>query len=741
MDNNSGMPLLLDDAIEKLLNATEDTPQRELKLCLKKLYTSVPRHGINPSSITKLIRFVFESKVLSIETKYDIIEKYLIPNDTLTHETFYEVLIHLGEGRQLVKEANIKSPAPRKLQVKLCQWLINVYFLFSENMPAESNSILIHLWQYNYLQKWITYLLVWNTKSKTDIRRWKVNLLNKISYNSGYENSRVHTALILKRYLSVVGQSQLIQDSLKELNYDRDQLKELQNLKFEKDIILKLKRILTVEQPFKFTTHNIDDHLNNLIYEISDSDINETQLNFGRHTLEDKSEIYHIDTLSQLSHNWSKITLPYNVEKLLLNTKYTVKQLYPLAIMSNKSSLKNKEIEEFWKQMYEWISINLKRCFFERFMKEEERSKLIDSIFMSCQLFDVFIPKLIQEFLTLDKLLSNESLFIKLCTNLVPLLPLPDRLPPFRTKVLKILATCHLAQSGITKKKKEGLSKVNILAIVSNSFVCMLENWAFEYKNNKRVTLFSLELLSDLRRLILNNICHSLEDRFLNTSIIIILDSIPHVSYENYRIDSDDFLDKVILKNSTIDKLSTLDDPLVLNACCKYLIQVKEILVDRPASDPFVQLHNQYIMDLTNYLWRNRIANSRKIFNIPTEFLKRLGNNCFLPAMHLKLKALYSITSIPAMSYPCIITLSVLEKEKKTQIQYDTLLNEEGFKKFIKRVRNLKNQKGVWLDDIDSLTDLKVEVLKGLARSNKYFYIIKFLVNYLKSLSNYDLLN
>ena len=237
-----------------------------------------------------------------------------------------------------------------------------------------------------------------------------------------------------------------------------------------------------------------------------------------------------------------------------------------------------------------------------------------------------------------------------------------------------------------------------------------------------------LDILNDIRKVLLSNLVHSVENRHITITTISLLDLLSFIATNFHEQFNDpetpdeivqQYLKQIILKNSTMNKLCTIDDPLLLNACCRYLVSVKELLVYREPDDLYVQLQNQYILDLTNYLWRNRIYKSKKIFNIPSKFIKEVVKNLYLPDINSKTSAIFSIFGIPSTSYLSQQALDQLERNNSVTMNYCELITEEGFKRFTSEL----SDKSLWISNISDFNQLKPELLKIISTMQCYNHI------------------
>lgn len=733
------MSTTLDGTIRELLNVPPNVPQWQLKNYLKKIYSIAPKHGISPSIIPDYINFLCRTRLISTSTKVELIEKFLIPNNYLSNDVINSIVTHLGTPTIYTKKPDL---IPSKyLQVALCKWLVHVFILLPESQDEDTLSTWLHLWQFDYIQEWITYILLWSTKSPKDIKVWKLKILAKLADNIGYSDSRIRASLILRRYLTILKSSERISNLISHINCDHSSIRALQNLKLNDNFTSTLKKVLVRESPFRFTNKIFEDKLDSLFSQLTDSDMNPLMLKYDYNVPDDKSILSNIETMSQLYKNWDRLDLPNNVDIIISGEKHSLAQLYPLSLANVELINGNKRIQEFWIQMYSYLKINLRRCFQERLMTIQQQTTLFNKIIRCCQTYNRFISNIIKDFLTLDNLLANRELFIIICMKLLPIMSPPQDYTSFRKMVLKILAICYLTKEGNRGKDNWNSTMGSTFGIVCCSFIQMIRNWSVQADSDDDLTKTCIEILNDIRRLLLSNITHSLDNRHLSIPMITLIDTIslftlkyqfPHVS-DKFK---SDFLGNVIFKGHVINKLVTLDDPLVLSSCCTYLIRIKDVLKDCPATDPYVKLQNQYIMDLTNYLWRNKISSTKNLFSVPSEYLKSLSENMIGKQRgSSRLKNLYSLSGIAATSNIVFVALRKIEKTQNTERRYLEEINDEGFNNFLSSFGSKENIEKMWLPHVISVQDLKVEIMKELSSIEQYRSIIQFLFTYLKSLS------
>ena len=722
------------EAVNELLDSNYSTPQWKIDKHLKTLYFVSNKHGIPTDLLPNLLNFLFYNNVVSINTRLKIIKNYLLPNDYISNEVFHFIMVRLGNA----KDNNID----KDIQCAICEWLLNVYFLFPEKILNSDKSILIYLWKYEYLQKYITYFIVWSTHTKYDIKLWKLNMLDKTSKKPVYSSSDINLILILKRYLTLLGKSEVLSNLLQnKINSDRLQkLQDLQALNFDNKFGAKLINVLSSENPNKFGIDIIKKNQNMLLDMLKDSETHPNTLRYDRRKLRNSlSPLYEMKNIPQLQKNWTKLKLPINVETLFMAPRHNpVIQFYPMAVVNNPKYNSKKEQKmsrvQYLYSLNSWVEINLKRCFNDITMLDEEKTPILNTIIFNCQIFDNLQITAIDTFLTLENLLANEKIVITLINSLFPILKPPtNNFLEFRNKILKFLAVCHLTYND--QRNKGGNSKV--FPIICSALLSMTQNWFLTYSNDHKITDFAFILLTDIRKLILANMKYSIEDRFLSMTLIKLVANLTEIT-PMYKILSSGtalHFNKLVLNRDSIHKMVLLDDPLILNVCCKYLIKMTDVLINHPQSGKFIELQNQYILDITNYLWRNKVMEKRKLFNIPTEFMKQILDNCFFPDVKNKDKAVFTITGIPAMSFISIKALEIMEKKESVEYHYDKLLIEEDFALFKKYITETSIE---WISNGTDLASVKILILKEIFNMQPYNEIAKFLFAFLKSLSKYN---
>lgn len=267
----------------------------------------------------------------------------------------------------------------------------------------------------------------------------------------------------------------------------------------------------------------------------------------------------------------------------------------------------------------------------------------------------------------------------------------------------------------------------------------MTRNWLSQIENDSLI-IYSLDILRDVRKLLLSNIVHSIPERSITMSINLLIETITLFikRYQGEKKSTEvnmDILDKVVFRNNVMNKLLTLDDPILLNHCCSYLITVNKFIKYSGAPHIYVQLYNYYTLDLTNYLWRSRITETKKLLGIPTGLIKVICENITGgKGSVVKLKDLFSIRGVAATSHVVQHVLREIERKNKCTFHYYYPITEVGFRKFQKGVANGDIPRNSWIPEVDTFQDLSILILEDMAGIAQYRYIIYFLSEYMKSL-------
>ncbi|EJS42607.1 ctf3p [Saccharomyces arboricola H-6] len=729
------MSLVLDDIILSLTNADERTFPQTLKTTLRLLYEKSKQYGLSSPQLQRLVRLLCETSIIDTVTKVYIVENCFFPDDYLTKDLISEVISHLGTPTTF---SRYRIQTPPVLQTALCKWLVHVYFLFpasSEWGRSVSGSIWLHLWQYSFLQKWITYLIIWQTTTPTDVKPWKLSIMKKCAMNPGYRDAPAAATLILQRFQCLVGVSSQIIELILTINCNKKTLKSHRNLKLDSRFLSTLQRVLSRTHPTNFpveTVQNTIDMFLNEIHQLGSASTRPLRLQSLATYSSSKGmvSLLEITSLKQLAQNWSQLHIPNDVDSLMapssngnlllypkVMSRDSLKHLYPSIILIKNSCYASSP-------PYGWCIWQLKRCFAHQIETPRETISAIVSI---SSMDGELSTQIIQAFCNLKYLKLDESVMERICWGILPLWK-PKLINGTREFFVKFMAGVFMWST------RNGHDNKQIFPEICLYVLQMITNWVLD---DKLITL-GLTLLHDIQNLLtldkfFNN---STSNRFSTMALITSLNILTQMSTQS---NSDYAIEYLIVGPTIMNKIFTSDDPLLLSTACRYLIATKNKLMQYPPTNKYVQTQNQYIMDLTNYLYRNKVLSSKTLFGIPTDFFKPIVENVYVPTADFKNLKFFTITGIPALSYTCTMVLKQLETIQNTTIKFSSdIINEETFKDFIRIKHDDIVQQG-WINGVSNIHDLRVEILKYLGETdNPYREIAIFLFTYLKSLSKYN---
>ncbi|QHS75082.1 Ctf3p [Saccharomyces paradoxus] len=729
------MSLVLDDIVLSLTNANERTPPQTLRTTLHLLYEKSKQYGLSSSQLQTLVRWLCETSIIDTVTKVYIVENCFFPGDYLTKDLLLEIINHLGTPTIF---SRYRIQTPPVLQSALCKWLVHVYFLFPVSSERDHNifgSIWLHLWQFSFLQKWITPLVIWQATASIDVKPWKLSIIKKCAMNPGYRDAPATATLILQRFQCLVGESSQIIESIITINCNRKTLKSHRDLKLNVLFLSTLKRILSRAHPANFpadTVQNTIDMYLNEIHQLGTGSTRPLRLQSfqGYFSSDSTVSLWDITSLEQLAQNWSQLLIPNDVDSMMAPSS-SDNVLLPRKVMS-RESLKHlyssiiliKNCHDESASPYEWCIWQLKRCFAHQI---ESPQKVISTVISISSMENSLSSRIIRTFCNLKYLKLDEFTLRKICGGILPLWK-PELISGTREFFVKFMAGILMWTI------RDGHDNNHTFSEICFYVLQMIANWVFDDK----WTALGLTLLHDIQRLltldkIFNN---ATSNRFPTMAIISSLDVLTQLSTQT---ESGYAIQYLIVGPDVMNKVFTSDDPLLLSAACRYLVATKNKLMQYPPTNKFVRMQNQYIMDLTNYLYRNKVLSSKSLFGVPLDFFKLILENVYIPTADFKNVKFFTITGIPALSYTCITILRRLETTENTKIKFASgIINEETFNDFL-RVNHDEIAQHGWIKGVNNIHDLRVKILVYLSdTANPYRDIAVFLFTYLKSLSKYS---
>ncbi|QLQ80802.1 hypothetical protein HG537_0E01570 [Torulaspora globosa] len=696
----------LDLVIDSIVRSNAETPVLLLRTWLDRFYSMSKTSGLSSTQLIKMIIFICNSNTMAMTTRLYIAENCLLPNDFISQELINVVISQLGTATAI---SDSRLQVPEKIQVSLCKWLVHVFFLFTGrdemNALQPSNSVWLHLWQFDFLQHWLTYIVLWTTTSPRDIKRWKVVLLGRVGSKPNYRDSQACATLLLRRFESIGGKSDLITRTIADLRCNQRRLKSLQSFQYDKEFITKLRSILLKSSCSKFTKDILDELTGSSLDQLKCLVINEGS---SISTLDSSAggvPLLNTLSLSRMASQWDRIVEPLNAEQFLSNVRTSPCLLYLLSL---------REEHRFWTIACKWLGIQL-GIFFKRDKNPGDTAR-VQNIIKVCQIYGLLASFIIQEFFTAECLNANPEGFLLLFDGLLSIpVSFSINQEKFAKDAMQVVAITFLNKN----------MKQKIFPSITNAIVMFLRHSRFD--ENKNGTASILDLIQSIHELLVSTLTNIIENRLTTITLVSTLKTILALQHHSGKYN----LKYVIAPPNIIRRQFISDDPMLLDACCYYLVHTKEFLLDKESSNKYVQFQNSYILDLTNYLWRNKMIEKKRFAGVPSEFLRAVVDNLYLPDVTMKSRALFSITGVPALSYAFIAKLRDLQPTR--EISYSQPLTDESFRA-LKRSGNFPR----WLQGISSLKELKIEVLKAFGETGPYNNVAAFLFTYLKSLSQYS---
>lgn len=705
------MEPLINTAIDNLINIDDPVSPAYLKLQLDVLYKQSVQIGLNNIQLQKIIEFLCITNLISNETKLYIIRNCLFPCEHIEKPVIATIVNNLGVP-------TIYSPyqltLKHEIQEALCEWLVKVYFIIGDDVEID-NSVWIHLWQFSYLQKWLTYILIWSTRSINQIKNWKIQLIKKIALKSSYKDGKIFAVLILKKFQELVGYSQLISDAIVELNTPIRKVQSFEKLNLQTKLFRQTCEILITTSPDKFNNEDLIALVENLKNQLIISNhFNETYT-FISNKSGQTNTISEAISAKQLVQNWNSNKLKVgNLIAEFQDTNRTLNVFELVRILGASNITYLNDI------LCDIMKLQVDFLFHSSDIRLVEISKLV----IRLRLFSNLVPRigsiLRESYLQRDNLGGNKMLF-ELVFGFNPILNHYD-FEDFEVVQKKVFQYTTAAISIENKNEKN----YEILPLVVTRLFFDIFNRIESNKNP--VDKDIMRLFSKLGNLTFNRITDN-SLRFFDvagaTYYMTVLNRIfsSNSLYEH--------IPSIILEPGKLKCIVLQHDPILLNVLCGYLVLAKGSIATNMTKKESIKIHNQFLLDLTNYLWRNKISNSDSIFDIPTVYIESVVKNLYLPGISRKDKAVFSLTGIPATSIIFYSQLRKAEVDFECKVKYDCELTSAGFKKFISTSNNKEN----WIPKIKDYDDLKRYILKSMAGLDGFNEIALFLYTFIKSLT------
>lgn len=286
-----------EDCVDFLINYAHSASEAELKGCINVLRNTAITAGLNNTVILQLIDFLTTTDALGEDTKVFLLSHCLVPNELIKADCITHILNKLGTPTVFVP---YKTVPPPRLQVALVKWVFHIYPWVEEtHFFKTSFSIWFELWKLDYLQKWITYIIIWSF-DETHITKWRCKVLLNVGNNVGYANSRTYATYILGAFASLDSPLQdTIHDYISILHGNEKRLHKLSQFEHDTELVSNIKTVF--------------DRLG----VIDSSLFEDIWAEFGNQcSFESKTDV-NILTIEQLVDNWDRFSIPYDFTSVM----------------------------------------------------------------------------------------------------------------------------------------------------------------------------------------------------------------------------------------------------------------------------------------------------------------------------------------------------------------------------------------------------------------------------------------
>lgn len=705
------MEPLIGTVINNLINVDDPVSPAYIKLQLDVLYKQTAQFGLNNIQLQKLIKFLCITSIITNETKLYIIKNCLFPCEYIQRPVIATVINNLGVP-------TIYTPYQITLNIglqeALCEWLVKVYFIVGDEVKID-NAIWIHLWQYGHLQKWLTYIIIWNSRSY-DVKDWKIQVIKKVGLKSSYKDGVIYATMILKKFQALKGYSRLISEAINELNAPAKKLQPFQNIKLQTKFFRQLSAILITTAPDIYSNEHLLLLVKNLSKQLSSSDDLEKAYPFTSNKFVNQCD-HNLGGIStqELVKNWNSNNM--KVKHLLTEFQDINK---PLNVPGLIRIIGDSKMEQYQEVLSDIMKLHVDFVFQSSEYNETDTIILLSRFRLFSILESKMVSMLLDSHFNYENIRRNKN-FFELIFGFNPILNYNsfEKMEVVQKQVFRYTTTALSLQN---KNEKN----YEIVPVIMIRFFFDIFNFIQSGANPTEDGI--IRLFSKLGNLSLNRLSEN-PMRFFDIAGTMYYMSVLNKIFQSNSLY--EHIPYILMNPEKLRNIVLQYDPILLNALCSYLVLAKGTIATYATKKESIRVHNQFLLDLTNYLWRNKISNSDFIFGIPTVFIKSVVQNIYLPSISKKDKAVFSLIGIPATSFVFYSQLRILETEHDCKIRYHYELTVAGFKKFIAS----GNNKVKWIPEVKEFDDLKRLVLKAVAGIEGYSDIALFLYTFIKSLT------
>lgn len=232
---------IADECVFNLVNESPHLAEHGLTRTLDSLYDRASVNGLNSASIHTLVEYLLSSEILGVETKVYLIKHCLIPREYINCDTIRLIVRRLGTPTVFDP---YKMTIPKSLQSALVFWVFHIYpWVKPSDVFNNDFSRWFESWKFDYLQHWITYILVWSFNSG-HITKWRCKVLYEVGINPAYRDSNTYSAFLLKAFLSSCNSTMRphIEELLNKLNANERKMKTFGSYNYDKGFVKKMKQ-------------------------------------------------------------------------------------------------------------------------------------------------------------------------------------------------------------------------------------------------------------------------------------------------------------------------------------------------------------------------------------------------------------------------------------------------------------------------------------------------------------------
>jgi len=625
-----------------------------------------------------------------------ILKNYLYPKDLIPSESVIAICGSLGVKTTKNDDRRISNT----LQVFLLKWLISVYsFLEEADIIERLYGILFNYLEFGFLRPHIAHLLFLSTKKK-HINTSRIERLRGL-YNKYYESEHLVALLILYKEFS----PNEIFDVFPRISHtifshpDYTYLNELIALRRQND-----KRV--------FQTTN--DELNFVE-------------NFNQKLKKRKKNSGFSDFSS--SNDFSQHEIFHSISDLCKKIEWTDIPLDSSAILSDKSgfpiyTLMLKGNDEHFARLEVWITIILEEF---NSLSEGSQIEFLEMMKYYVSLTSTLPNAIYKHFLSNPSIIHKSSIVVQqyiwyFFTHINPL------------KEIELLKLLELYLNEEQMKSVDWVR--SLLESLRLLFISWPEKLQFlrEEKESKmtseELNTSILRTLARLRNLLPDIIIQHRYNRNLlirTLSFISVVRTVPDMFLK---------IEDVVMLPPLVNIFFFVNDPYVISELCGHLNFAKSVVQRSVSSDHTIKLtalHNSYVVDICNSIWRNKAFDVSKkadgtSFGLTFEFINSLMTKVPIFDRNSTFSSLLNINHSPAFAFKSAKEVRALEdKTPDCSTRHAGPLTEASVRELI------QDPDAKWLEI--SYEGTRIEILKALDKAG-YVGLADLLFSHLKSLLN-----